>query len=208
MMAAQSGGHHCGPLLHKFTFSQSIRTLYIVTSSLSPASSCNLEASAAPPSFYEALLLFIIRLQVMHTMILLGLFQQLKLLFYFTNRKPPGPLLFLLHLKHPHVFLCTNVKKLVDTCSKISANHSHWHHKITTWMREAFRDLCLIQRCASPPFLWGALPEWTICGFAKEKKSNQTKSYLQFKIHLNLKEFLSSVLCCWDVRRAWLMFSK
>lgn len=182
-MATRSGGHHFGPSLHKFTFSQSIRTSHILTTSLSPCSFYNLKASTAP-FFYEALLPFIFWVQVMHIRILLGLFKQLKLLCYFTTRKLLGHAFltaFETSSAKPQELLFINVRKPVDTCSKISVSRSCWHHKVTTWVWEAFLNLCLIQRCASIPLLSGALPEWTICGFAKKKAATKQRATCGFR---------------------------
>lgn len=117
------------------------------------------------------------------TMLLLGLFQQLKLLFDFATRKLLGRAFlpsFQTSSAQPQMRLCINVR---NTCwnSKISVNRSGWHHKVTIWIWKALLDLCLIQRCASPPLLSGALPEWTICGFAKKKATTRQRATYGFR---------------------------
>lgn len=176
-MAIQPGGHHL--VLHSAS-SQSIRTSYILTTSLSPFSFYNLKTSRSPLFFYEALLPFIIWLQWS----CLVFFSSWSFFFYFTTIKPLGRAFltsFETSSAKPQVLLCINARKPVDTCSKISVNRSCWHHKVTTWIWEAFLDLCLIQRCASPPLLSGAPPEWSIYEFAKKNAKTKQRAACGFR---------------------------
>lgn len=178
-MATQSGGHHL--VLHfARSLSDSRYGLHIYLQPHSRHSASITWRQAHPPFFYEALLPFIIWLQWS----CLVFFSSWSFFFYFTTRKLLGRAFltsFETSSAKPQVLLCITVRKPVDTCSKISVNRSCWHHKVTTWIWEAFLDLCLIQRCASPPLLSGALPEWSIYEFAKKNAKTKQRAACGFR---------------------------
>lgn len=164
------------PVLHKFTFSQSIRTPYILPTSLWSFSFYNLKAKAAL-FFMKPFCHLLSDCKSCGAIILHGLF--------LSQPKNRWNMLFLLHSKHPQqnskVLLCINVVKPVDICSKISVNHSCWHHKVTTWIWEALLDLCPTQRWAFLPLLSASLPEWTIERFTKKEATPKQRPSCGFR---------------------------
>lgn len=197
-MATQTGGHHL-VLDSASSLSHSRYGLHIYLQPHSRHSASITWRQAHPPFFLWSPS----AIYYLSAMILFSLFQQLKLLFLLHNQKTAGTCFSYFIWNILSKTSSASLYKCEKTCWYLLQNISKpfmlTPQSDNMNMRSFPRSLCHSKMCFSSFVVRSStwMKHLWIC---KEKCKNQTKSCLRFL------DFLSSVLCCWDVRSAMVVW--